>query len=285
MFGYFNSAAVQATAKPVDATTTVDGFTRYDFGAALGGFILKDRLWFFGAYDRVHEQHAERHVLLGDRHDAGPTVHSKSDSTANLGSAKLTFAITPSQTSSGRTSRIPSARSGAINDPDHPLYGDPLTYLGDQDFGGRDYSVRYTGSSARTGWRRRNGRATRSEQRRPRDGGRRRRRSTRTLRNNFFQTGGFGLVQDKDFQRDFYGGSLTRYLANHELKFGAEYEQQTADVFKRKSGGQLVTIFQNTVTSFAAHLFATPTGRPRRRRRIVRRADLAVERHSRSTRT
>ena len=29
------------------------GFTRKDFGVDLGGSILKDRLWFFGAYDRV----------------------------------------------------------------------------------------------------------------------------------------------------------------------------------------------------------------------------------------
>ena len=29
------------------------GFTREDYGADLGGFILKDRIWFFAAYDRV----------------------------------------------------------------------------------------------------------------------------------------------------------------------------------------------------------------------------------------
>ena len=28
-------------------------YSRTDYGADLGGFIVKDRLWFFAAYDRV----------------------------------------------------------------------------------------------------------------------------------------------------------------------------------------------------------------------------------------
>ena len=28
----------------------------YDYGVDLGGFVMKDRLWFFGAYDRVSER-------------------------------------------------------------------------------------------------------------------------------------------------------------------------------------------------------------------------------------
>ena len=29
---------------------------RFDYGADLGGFLVKDRLWFFGAYNRVSLQ-------------------------------------------------------------------------------------------------------------------------------------------------------------------------------------------------------------------------------------
>src|SRR6202035_1850859 len=63
--------------------------------------------------------------------------------------------------------------------------------------------------------------------------------------NGDFQTGGFGLIQDKTFKRDFFGGSATRYLGSHEIKGGIEYEKATADVVKRESGGQLVTILAN----------------------------------------
>src|SRR5262249_4850220 len=59
-----------------------------------------------------------------------------------------------------------------------------------------------------------------------------------------FQTGGFGLIQHKEFQRYMYGGSLTKYLTGHELKAGLEYETQDATVTKELSGGQQVTILQ-----------------------------------------
>src|SRR5438445_3047039 len=64
-------------------------------------------------------------------------------------------------------------------------------------------------------------------------------------RNNFFQTGGFGLIQEKAFHRKFYGGSATRYAGAHQIKGGIEIEDQTADVIKRMSGGQQVDIFAN----------------------------------------
>jgi hypothetical protein len=37
---------------------------------------------------------------------------------------------------------------------------------------------------------------------------------TRDLAADSFQTGGFGLTQDKQFQRDFYGASATKYLTS-----------------------------------------------------------------------
>src|SRR5207249_4234705 len=64
---------------------------------------------------------------------------------------------------------------------------------------------------------------------------------------NFFQTGGFGLVQKKDFRRDFGGASASLYLGNHQIRFGAEYEKEKAEVTKRMSGGQQVDIFPNPV--------------------------------------
>ena len=65
--------------------------------------------------------------------------------------------------------------------------------------------------------------------------------------NDSFQTGGFGLIQNKSFDRKHYSSALTRILAGHEIKGGLEYEQETAKVTKRMSGGQQVSIFANPV--------------------------------------
>jgi outer membrane receptor protein involved in Fe transport len=247
VFGYFSNASLQATAEPVATTTTVDGFSRYDYGAALGGYILKDRLWFFGAYDRVQNNTTNATFFGASETTPAITVHSQSNSTSNLGSAKLTFAITPSQNLIASYIQDPLGTTGAINDPDHPLYGLPLTYNGDQALGGRDYSVRYQGVFgaswvATVQWARHQeknnvGPATAAGDV----------IQYQDAANNFFQTGGFGLTQNKNFTRDFYGGSLTKFLGQHEIKFGVEYEKENADVVKRESGGQLVTVYQNTV--------------------------------------
>ncbi|HEY6929277.1 MAG TPA: TonB-dependent receptor [Thermoanaerobaculia bacterium] len=242
-FGYFDDKSLQANAKSVVSTGgTLEGFTRKDFGADLGGYFWKDRIWFFGAYDRV--QNTTTTTL-----PSGPLAGqaTDSDSTRNLASAKLTFLIAPAHTLTGTYFQDPQVDTGAINDSDHTLNGDPLTYAGRNDFGGRDYAARYegifgshlTGSAQWSRHQERNSVAPES--------------STGDIpqyqdaQNNFFQTGGFGLIQDKNFKRDFIGGSLSPLLGNHEIKFGAEYEKEDADVIKRYSGGQLVTVFANSV--------------------------------------
>ena len=57
-FGYYDRDWLQAdNAHPNEsALGTSPGYTREDFGADLGGYIVKDRLWFFGAYDRVQNK-------------------------------------------------------------------------------------------------------------------------------------------------------------------------------------------------------------------------------------
>ena len=69
----------------------------------------------------------------------------------------------------------------------------------------------------------------------------------RTDRSRARQSGGFGLIQNKDFTRDMFTFSGTAFLGAHEAKFGVEYEKESADVLKRYSGGQQVSVFANPV--------------------------------------
>ncbi len=237
-FGYLDRNSLRASARSVVSTSgTVTGFQKEDYGADLGGYFWKDRVWFFAAYDRVHNTTDN---VLGD-------VASESVSNRNLGSGKLTFRLSDNHSIVATLFQDPRTDTGAINDSNHTLNGDPLTYDGRQDFGGRDYSARYEGifgshltaaaQASRHKERNSVGPATEAgDVIQLQDAG-----------NDFFQTGGFGLIQKKNFTRDFFGGSVSPYFGGHSIKLGIEYEKEDADVIKRESGGQLVTIFQNPV--------------------------------------
>jgi len=239
VFGYDTSDSLQTDSKTVVGSTP-SGFTKKDYGADLGGYILKDKLWFFGAYDQVRNTQGN---LLAAGPDAGKSVDSPSH--RDLGSAKVTYSLTPSHTFTGTFLQDPRTDTGAINDANHTLIGEPSTYLGSQELGGRDYALRYDGvvgtswlfsaQDARHKEKNSVGPATAAGD---------------TIeyiddRNSRFQTGGFGLIQDKSFDRKFYGGSASHYRGNHQFKAGIELEEQTANVIKRMSGGQQVEISAN----------------------------------------
>ncbi len=242
VFGYYTKDSLQANnSHPNESLLgTSLGFTRDDYGADLGGYILKDHLWFFGAYDRVKN-------TLTNQLTSGPNIGEKVDSPSvrNLGSGKITWRISPSHSFVASYFQDPRVDTGAINDGSHPLNGPFSTFEGRQDIGGRDYSGRYNGlfgpdwvATAQVSvHQERNSVSPATAE-------------GDTIqyidaRNNALQSGGFGLIQTKSFKRYFGGVSLTKYLGSHEFKGGFEYERETADVIKRESGGQLVTIFPN----------------------------------------
>ncbi|HEV8657640.1 MAG TPA: TonB-dependent receptor [Thermoanaerobaculia bacterium] len=243
VFGYYDNDSLQSNAKSVVSTAGVQqGFTRKDYGVDVGGFIMRDKLWFFGAFDAVRNS-VDNSLPGGPR--AGDIVTSNSH--RNLGSGKLTYNLAPNHSLVGTFLQDPRVDTGAINDRQHTLNGDPSTYLGRQDFGGRDYALRYDGSF-RSKWiasaqvarhREKNsvGPATSAGEA----------VEYLDVGNDSFQTGGFGLIQNKTFDRKHYSSALTRILAGHEIKGGLEYEQDKAKVTKRMSGGQQVSIFANDV--------------------------------------
>jgi hypothetical protein len=243
VFGYYDNDSLQASAEPVVSTTgTVTGFTKKDFGLDFGGYMVKDSLWFYVAYDKVKNT---TQSALPAGPDAGQIVSSPSD--RDLGSAKVTWRLGGNQSLTGTFFQDPRTDTGAINDANHSLNGDPLTYEGKQEYGGRDYALRYDGIFG-SNWAA-SAQIARHEEKHNIGPG-----SAagdiiqyQDLTNNSFQTGGFGRIEGKEFKRDLYGASLSRFFSGHEIKFGAEYETAEANVTKRMSGGQLVYIYANPV--------------------------------------
>jgi hypothetical protein len=241
-FGYYDNDSLQAKAQQVQSSNgTVAGFTKKDYGADVGGFLIKDRIWFFGAYDRVDNTQNTGLPMGGPQ--SGQIVGSAS--THDLGAGKLTFNLTQNQTVIATFFQDPRDDTGAIIDANHSLNGDPLTYEGKRVFGGKDYALRYEGLFGNA-WEL-SGQVSRHNEA----------NSVgpataagdviqfRDDNNAFFQTGGFGLIQDKTFKRDFGGGAATRYFGRHELKLGFEYEKEVAQVTRRFSGGQQIDVLPN----------------------------------------
>lgn len=241
VFGYTDKDSLQANPKEIVSTGgTTQGFTKDDYGADVGGFIIRDRFWFFGAYDRVKNT-IDNSLPSGPRE--GQIVSSRSG--RSLGAFKLTLTVPHDQTLVGSFFQDPRSDTGAINDGSHSLNGDPLTYLGRQEFGGRDYGLHYDAvyhsawvlSAQLSRHREQNSvgpEGAEGDIIQYRDAGK-----------DFFQTGGFGLIQQKRFNRKFSGASLSRFLTHHDVKGGLEYEQEEAEVTKRMSGGQQVDVFGN----------------------------------------
>ena len=242
LFGYYDNDSLQAKTKNVGETLqgSALGFTRDDWGVDLGGFIVKDRLWFFGAYDRVTRK-TQNALTTGPLE--GDEVESRT--VRNLGSGKLTWGFATGHTLVASFIQDPRTDSGAIDDANHTLNGELATFLGRQDFGGRDYSLRWDGLFGSSFVMSAQG--ARHEERNSigpasADGDTVEFIDTRE---DNFQTGGFGLIQKKNFQRDHYALSATGFIQRHEIKGGLEYEKDSAEVVKRMSGGQQVTIFDN----------------------------------------
>src|SRR6266581_326619 len=88
VFGYYQPDSLQANGKQTVSTGgTPKEFTKKDYGADLGGFIMKDKLWFFGAWDGVRDTRTL--TLDGVDHQFG--IRS------NFGAAKLTYNLAPGQ--------------------------------------------------------------------------------------------------------------------------------------------------------------------------------------------
>ncbi len=201
---------------------------RQEWGADLGGFIVKDKVWFFGAYDRV--QINQNLTPLDPNNQTTFGLDFPVSYFQNKYSGKLTFNILQGTSIVGSVFSDSQTQQGALY-PRIPTSLNPVSYAGRRDTGGPDYGARlnqlfgsfgiftfqyaqhsdryatkpfgldipqlldYTGSPNGTSSVARNG---------------------------------YGLVagttNNNQSNRSLYSASFTGYVGNHEVKIGGDYQ-------------------------------------------------------------
>jgi len=203
-----------------ELVTTSDRNTSADFGAAIGGPIVRDKVWFFGAIDPNI-----RTTYIGGQLEGGQAVSSVSrqyDRTANVYAGKVTWTVRPSNTLVFTTFGDPTERDGWLTNPN----ADDAAGLRLEQTGSHNWSVRYTSvltpswvleTSVGRHWQRNNLEpATEAGRSLPRQvdevvGG--------------YQHGGFQRVQKDTAIRDAYALKLTNVFGSHELRYGFDVER------------------------------------------------------------
>ena len=146
-FGFDSGGGLQSNddtaADRPQTTTTVGKIDRqWDYGGTLGGYFVKDKLWFFGSY--THMFRRDQTTVIRDLKAPGaPGLGSDipADNNTDTFATKVTYKMGASHTIVGSVNGDPGTRDGNI----FTVAGPDSTWKGTQDTGGPDATVNYTG--------------------------------------------------------------------------------------------------------------------------------------------
>ncbi|OFW11730.1 MAG: hypothetical protein A3H96_24600 [Acidobacteria bacterium RIFCSPLOWO2_02_FULL_67_36] len=225
LFGFGEGGALQSDdatrdKRPQTTTQVNDISSRGDFGGEMGGFIVKDRLWFFGAYNHVKET-TDTTIIRELTAPLSPAVNDKIPTklSRDLFAAKLTLKVGRGNTFNGTVMGDPTTRDGAV----FAIAGPSTTWRGERETGGTDIVGKYDGVFGSRLLIQ--GLAARHKEKDNTTGeGRNIPNSIDATVSPNIVTGGFGFFQDQVFTRDVYKADVTTFLGSHEIKFGADYE-------------------------------------------------------------
>jgi len=230
----------------------------YDAGADLGGYVVKDRLWFFGAYDRVRlDAKVSRFTASND--DVTPEDRFPLASTDDLYSGKLTWRPAAGTTLVGTVFSDHSGSAGAAGADPRQSVGsvdvrpivslDPATWYTTRSQGGTDFGGRLTqllGSKAvltLEGSLHQDGDTMDAAdginfRDQLCDGGTPQEPCDVPREDPNTNEGGYGFITgDGESSRRQYGGSVTYFTGDHAIKVGGDYLDGRTDSVSRWTGG------------------------------------------------
>ncbi|MEO8054777.1 MAG: TonB-dependent receptor [Acidobacteriota bacterium] len=255
LFGYYDSDNLAASNDHV-ADRTAIGQTqlilpkRMDFGADLGGYFLKDRLWFFGAVNRVSRDqdyirntsifYTPTGTLDTTKGTGGFATSSGTDETrTTLYSGKLTFRLGEAHTLSASVFGDP----GTFNGRNSGSIGPDSAVIWENKFGGTDIAVKYDGifgtsfllSAQYSRHQEKNENSSPFEN---------------TLSNFQFRGGRSQIVSggptyfvNESYKRNDYKLVGSFFAGAHEIKVGGEYEELASSFSEKYPGGARILQF------------------------------------------
>jgi outer membrane receptor protein involved in Fe transport len=252
VFGYYDDDSLTADDKRVEEKDAVSlapyvGPTRYDIGADLGGFLMKDRIWFWAGYNHVKrtedtEMYTGRDPLTGSTTPSGDPNRYRlavTDTTKrNLFSGKLTFRLGEAHTLAVSAFGDPGSFDGIVQG----IVGNPKANLGTTDFGGTDFSAKWDGIFG-TKFLAQVQASRHEEESKNYPLGSESVVSARNIQfgvSNWYSEGSPYIVRE-DYQRDNYKAALTVFLGNHEIKGGIDYEDIQGNYYAAYAGGARVS--------------------------------------------
>ncbi len=261
VFGYYNDTGMRADqvngqvanfATPEfselgdeqDRNNVLTKDVRQEWGMDLGGFMLKDKVWFFGAYDRVQVNQLETTLDL-----TNPTTFGHAfpiSFVQNKYSGKLTLNLFQGTSIVGSVFSDSQTQLGALNVPTSLV---ETTYAGRRDTGGPDYGARLNQLFGSFGIF-----TFQYAQHRDRFTTKPSGLDTPQILDftgsangtSFVRYGGFGSVfgptVNNASERELFNGSFTAYFGNHEIKLGGDYQKDATFGSTYYTGAQRLRI-------------------------------------------
>lgn len=268
-FGYLDDSSWQSNlskqvsqeASQLSRSFTEKSYKRKDYGLGLGGYFVKDKLWFYGSIDQVKNDTNDQVAADFNRYQAAYPIAATNygypapgqvfpvNEKTNLWSGKLTYRATASQSLILSAFGDPGTTTGFVGPT---LAGNIATINGTIDQGGTDATLKYEGVLG-TSWVMDASIAQHKE------------------KNIYGGTGfnsvalldytaplyrfsgvvptwdGWGYGFSNEFKRDIYKGDVSYFLSNfggdHEFKFGVEEEDITINNTNYNTGGQRIYKF------------------------------------------
>jgi outer membrane receptor protein involved in Fe transport len=228
VFGYdtggsLNANDATAAKLPATSTTVATIDKQYDFGGNLGGYLMKDRLWFFGSYDRTSETDLSTRIntaLIVPGFTLNPGDTQSSKLTRDLFAGKLSLALNSSQLLNLSMFGDPTTNAGAL----FALAGPPGTFNATNKLGGNDEILRYSGVFG-SNWTANGSYGMHREKNNITGPGTSISRVTNATVVPNTVSGGYGFITDQVFKRDVAKVDVSAFFGSHQFKFGADQEK------------------------------------------------------------